>query len=73
MNASGESYALPVRLVAKQGSIDVMPVTGSLVILANSIMEFSAPQFVGSTELVAKNSLKLLKPTTSLLSKFVSR
>ena len=54
MNASGESYALPVRLVAKQGSIDVMPVTGSLVILANSIMEFSAPQFVGSTELVAK-------------------
>ena len=48
MNASGESYALPVRLVAKQGSIDVMPVTGSLVILANSIMEFSAPQFVGS-------------------------
>lgn len=35
MNASGESYALPVRLVAKQGSIDVMPVTGSLVILAN--------------------------------------
>ena len=54
MNASGESYALPVRLVAKQGSIDVMPVTGSLVILANSIMEFSAPQFVGSTELVAQ-------------------
>ena len=37
MNASGESYALPVRLVAKQGSIDVMPVTGSLVILANKI------------------------------------
>lgn len=31
-----------------------MPVTGSLVILANSIMEFSAPQFVGSTELVAQ-------------------
>lgn len=73
MNASGESYALPVRLVAKQGSIDVMPVTGSLVILANSIMEFSAPQFVGSTELVAqKFSGALLKPTTSLLSKFVS-
>lgn len=54
MNASGESYALPVRLVAKDGSKDVMPITGSLVILANSIMEFSAPQFIGSTGLVAK-------------------
>lgn len=54
MNASGESYALPVRLVAKAGSVDVMPVTGSIVILANSIMEFSCPQFVGSANLIAK-------------------
>lgn len=54
MNASGESYALPVRLVPKDGSASVMPVTGTLVILANSIMKFSCPQFVGSTGLVAK-------------------
>lgn len=54
MNASGESYALPVRLVAKDGSTDVMPVTGSLVILASSIMEISCPQFTGSADLVAK-------------------
>lgn len=54
MNASGESYALPIRLVAQNGSTPVMPITGSMVILTNSIMEFSCPQFVGSTGLVAK-------------------
>lgn len=53
MNTSGESFALPVRLVAKEGSTPAMPVTGNMVILANSIMEISCPQFVGSTGLVA--------------------
>ena len=50
-----------------------MPVTGSLVILANSIMEFSAPQFVGSTELVAKKFSEAPETYNELLSKFVSR
>lgn len=54
MNQSGESYALPVRLMPKDGSTDVMPVTGSIVILTNSIIEISCPQFTGAANLVAK-------------------
>lgn len=49
MNASGESYALPLRLVAKEGSVDAMPVTGSYIITASSVFEFSAPLFVNET------------------------
>lgn len=53
MNASGESYALPVKLVAQEGSAETMPNTGTYVILTESIVEFSAPMFVGSAGLKA--------------------
>lgn len=53
MNSSGESYALPVKLVAKEGSAEAMPSTGTFVILAESIIRFSAPMFIGSADLKA--------------------
>lgn len=53
MMKSGESYALPLRLVAKNSSVEAMPVTGTFVVLAESILEFSAPMFTGSADLKA--------------------
>lgn len=51
MMKSGESYALPVKLVLQDGSVQPMANTGTFVILAESIIEFSAPMFVGSANL----------------------
>lgn len=48
---SGEAYALPVRLVSKDGNYPVMANTGAYVILAENIIKFSAPQFVGGANL----------------------
>lgn len=53
MMKSGESYALPVRLVSQDKSISPMENTGTFVILAESIVEFSAPMFVGAPQLKA--------------------
>ena len=53
MMKSGESYALPVKLVLQDGSISPMENTGTFVILAESIIEFSAPMFVGAPSLKA--------------------
>lgn len=48
---SGEAYALPVRLVSKDGNYPVMPNTGAYIILAENIIQFSAPQFDGGAKL----------------------
>lgn len=48
---SGEAYALPVRLVSKDGNYPVMPKTGAYVILTENIIQFSAPQFLGGAKL----------------------
>lgn len=48
---SGEAYALPVRLVSKDGNYPVMANTGAYVILAENIIQFSAPQFYGGARL----------------------
>jgi len=48
---SGEAYALPVRLVSKDGNYPVMPNTGAYIILAENIIKFSAPQFYGGARL----------------------
>lgn len=48
---SGEAYALPVRLVSKDGNYPVMPNTGAYVILTENIIRFSAPQFNGGAKL----------------------
>lgn len=53
MMKSGESYALPVKLVLQDGSISPMENTGTFVILAESIIEFSAPMFAGSAYLTS--------------------
>jgi hypothetical protein len=53
MMKSGESYALPVKLVLQDGSISPMANTGTFVILAESIIEFSAPMFTGSANLTS--------------------
>lgn len=48
---SGEAYALPVRLVSKDGNYPVMANTGTYVILAENIIQFSAPKFYGGAKL----------------------
>lgn len=48
---SGESYALPVRLVSTDGNYQVMANTGAYVILAENIVQFAAPQFVNGANL----------------------
>lgn len=48
---SGESFALPVRLVSTDGNYAVMPNTGTYVILTENIVQFSAPQFMGGADL----------------------
>lgn len=53
MMKSGESYALPVKLVLQDGSVSPMANTGTFVILAESIIEFSAPMFTGSASLTS--------------------
>lgn len=52
---SGESYALPLRLVAKDGALPAMDNTGSFVILAESTIRFSAPMFVGGAKLFSQS------------------
>ena len=54
MMKSGESYALPLRLILKNGTAEAMQTTGTFVVLAESIVKFSAPQFTGTADLVAK-------------------
>lgn len=54
MMKSGESYALPVRLVLQNGSISPMENTGTFVILAESIVEFAAPMFIDAPNLKAE-------------------
>lgn len=53
MNESGESYALPLKLVEQDGSIAAMGTTGTFVILANSIIKYPVPMFIGSANLHA--------------------
>jgi len=53
MMKSGESYALPVRLVSQDSDVPTMENTGTFVILAESIVEFSAPMFIGAPQLKA--------------------
>ncbi len=48
---SGEAYALPVRLESTDGNYPVMPNTGTYIILAENIVEFSAPQFIHGANL----------------------
>lgn len=48
---SGEAYALPVRLVSTDGNYPSMANTGTYVILAENIIQFSAPQFVNGANL----------------------
>lgn len=55
MMKSGESYALPVRLVSKDGAYPVMENTGIFVILAESIIRFSAPMFTGGAKLFSQS------------------
>lgn len=49
MSSSGESYALPLRLKAKEGSTPAMATTGTFVIATGSIIKFSAPILNGNT------------------------
>ena len=60
MMKSGESYALPVKLVLQDGSISPMENTGTFVILAESIIEFSAPMFVGAPSLKANKYHRII-------------
>lgn len=53
MSNSGESYALPLKLKLKNGDVEAMSETGSFVILAENILEFSAPMFDGGADLKA--------------------
>lgn len=53
MNESGESYALPLKLVAKENSIDAMPVTGTYIYTTSGVFEFSSPMFTGAANLKA--------------------
>lgn len=53
MMKSGEAYALPVKLVLQDGDVSAMANTGTFVILAESIIEFSAPMFTGSAYLTS--------------------
>ncbi|GAE84653.1 DUF1735 and LamG domain-containing protein [Bacteroides reticulotermitis] len=45
MNDSGESYALPLKLVEQDGSAAAMASTGTFVIAAGSIMKYPVPMF----------------------------
>ena len=51
MMKSGESYALPLRLVSLDNKYPVMDQTGTFVILAESVIRFSAPMFEGGADL----------------------
>lgn len=53
MNSSGESYALPLKLVAKDNSIATMPVTGTYIYTTSGVFEFSSPMFIGAADLKA--------------------
>lgn len=54
---SGEAYALPIRLVSKDGKYPVMANTGTYIILAENIIRFSAPQFNGGAKLYSPQYL----------------
>lgn len=62
MMKSGESYALPLRLVSKDSKYPVMNNTGSFVILAESVIKFSAPMFEGGADLFSPTFIN--KPET---------
>lgn len=51
---SGESYALPIRLVSTDGNYPVMGNTGKFIILAENIVKFSAPMFNGGADLFSQ-------------------
>lgn len=53
MISSGESYALPLRLKLKEGTVEAMGETGSFILLAENIFKFSAPMFDGGANLKA--------------------
>ena len=55
MMKSGESYALPLRLVSKDNSYPVMDKTGTFVILAESVIRFSAPMFESGADLFSQS------------------
>lgn len=56
---SGEAYALPVRLVSTDGNYPVMANTGTYIILAENIIQFSAPQFFGGAKLYSPEYLNV--------------
>lgn len=53
MISSGESYALPLKLKEKKGSIMAMNTTGTYVIATSPILKFSAPMFTNAANLHA--------------------
>ena len=53
MNISGESYALPLKLISKNGSVPPMETTGSYLFLTSSVSKFSVPMFIGAANLRA--------------------
>ena len=74
MMKSGESYALPLRLVAKDGALPAMDNTGSFVILAESTIRFSAPMFVGGAKLFSQSYIDNPENLCSVYPlKYVSR
>ena len=56
MSSSGESYALPLKLKAKEGSTPALQTTGAFVIATGSIIRFSAPILNGNTPVTADMS-----------------
>ena len=55
MMKSGESYALPLRLVSADNKYPTMDKTGTFVILAESVIRFSAPMFEGGADLFSQS------------------
>lgn len=45
MNESGESYALPLKLIEREGSITAMATTGNFVIATASVLKYPVPMF----------------------------
>lgn len=52
LSKTGESYALPLRLVSKDGKIPAMDQTACYVITLEGIFEFTAPQLQGGTNVL---------------------
>lgn len=51
MNDSGESYALPLKLVEQDGSVTAMAATGAFVIATGSIMKYPVPMFTNAANM----------------------